>query len=282
MLGDTAVVPKDFDIGVSDRIENGTETFYLVRTPTPASVTALLNTQLDPEFDGVTKLQCVANIMETVAMYDGTSGDRVYDGAEVNTFGPDGTFFPAGIYRGLDFPNPWCNLYLDFDPTANVNQPRTPGAVNSPCSLPQPPRSYCSGGTTTNQCVAILRASANPSVSMATPCTLAITGVEGAKNGLIFYSITGPNAAPWGPGSSSFLCVKSPTQRTPAQLSGGMANDCDGELILNWNLYQATHPTAIGQPWFVGATLWGQGWFRDPPAPKTTNLSNGLEMTYVP
>jgi hypothetical protein len=31
-----------------------------------------------------------------------------------------------------------------------------------------------------------------------------------------------------------------------------------------------------------GQNAWLQGWFRDPPAVKTTSLSDGLQITFVP
>jgi hypothetical protein len=41
-------------------------------------------------------------------------------------------------------------------------------------------------------------------------------------------------------------------------------------------------PSAIGLPFSAGDKLYVQSWFRDPPAPRTTNLSNALEMTMQP
>jgi hypothetical protein len=41
-------------------------------------------------------------------------------------------------------------------------------------------------------------------------------------------------------------------------------------------------PGALGNPRSVGAKAHVQGWFRDPPAPKTTNLSDAVELTYAP
>ena len=52
--------------------------------------------------------------------------------------------------------------------------------------------------------------------------------------------------------------------------------------MLDWNAYQVAYPFSLGNPWTVGAKVYAQTWFRDPPAPKSTNLSNALEMTYVP
>jgi hypothetical protein len=144
------------------------------------------------------------------------------------------------------------------------------------------PTVYCTAGTTTNGCVPAISASNQPSVSAANPCGISIANVEGQKSGLIFYSITGAQAAPWSATSTSFLCVKSPTQRSAPQNSGGTASACDGSLTLDWNAYQAANPGALGNPWSVGAKAYVQGWFRDPPASKTTNLSDAVELTYVP
>jgi hypothetical protein len=76
--------------------------------------------------------------------------------------------------------------------------------------------------------------------------------------------------------------VKAPTQRTANQGSGGTANACNGLMSLNWDLYQQTHPTALGNPWLVGAKAYVQGWYRDPPACKTTQLTQAIALTYVP
>jgi len=145
---------------------------------------------------------------------------------------------------------------------------------------PAGPQSYCTAGTTTNGCNATISASANPSASFANGCTLAVSNVEGAKTGLIFYSVSGSTSAPWN--GASFLCVKAPTQRTPAQSSGGVAGTCGGVLLLDWNAFQLANPGALGNPFAAGAKVWAQGWFRDPPAPKTTNLTDAVELTYVP
>jgi hypothetical protein len=141
---------------------------------------------------------------------------------------------------------------------------------------------YCTPGTTTNGCNASISASGNPDVAHASPCAITVTGVEGAKTGLIFYGLA-RNALPWcSSGGSSFLCVKVPTQRTPAQSSGGTAGSCNGALALDWNAYQSSNPFALGQPWSAGDRADVQAWFRDPPACKTTALSDAVELTYQP
>jgi probable HAF family extracellular repeat protein len=161
-----------------------------------------------------------------------------------------------------------------------VNQ----GGVAQPylVDLPVPvPTVYCTAGTTTNGCTPTISATHNPSLTGALSCSIDITGVEGQKTGIIFYGLQS-NASPWASGSSSWLCVKAPSQRTGVQASGGTLGFCDGAFSLNWDAYQTANPSALGQPWHLGNHVFVQGWFRDPPAPKTTNLSNAIDLTYLP
>ncbi|MCC7009750.1 MAG: hypothetical protein IT184_13155 [Acidobacteria bacterium] len=146
------------------------------------------------------------------------------------------------------------------------------------------PTSYCTAGTTTAGCTAQIGATGTPSISAASGFTLAVNGVEGQRTGLIFYGTdnSGFTPAPWSASSSSFLCVKPPTQRTPSQTSGGTTGACDGSFTLDWLAFLATHPSALGQPFQAGTTVYAQAWFRDPPAPKTTNLSDALQLVTLP
>jgi len=138
---------------------------------------------------------------------------------------------------------------------------------------------YCTPAVTTNGCSALISGVGVPTASGSCPFSLKVAGVEGQKQGIIFYGVTGPLASPWGTG---FLCVKAPTQRTGTQNSGGTVNGCDGTYALDFNLYMSTHPAAVGQPLFAGQTLYGQAWFRDPPSPKTTNMSDAVRFVLAP
>jgi hypothetical protein len=80
----------------------------------------------------------------------------------------------------------------------------------------------------------------------------------------------------------SYLCVQAPLRRMSTQDSGGTAGACDGALAEDWNAYVAAHPNALGQPFAAGDTVWAQAWFRDPPAPKSTNLSDALVFQLSP
>ena len=52
--------------------------------------------------------------------------------------------------------------------------------------------------------------------------------------------------------------------------------------MLDWNLFQNTYPTSLGNPFAAGSEARVQGWFRDPPACKTALLSERLQLTYQP
>lgn len=141
---------------------------------------------------------------------------------------------------------------------------------------------YCTSSTTTSGCSPALAWNGVPSASATSGFDVTCPSVEGQKSGLIFYGVTGTVAFPWAAGSTSFLCVKSPTQRTPLQSTGGSSGACNGALSVDLLAWFAGNPGALGQPIHAGQQLYAQAWFRDPPAPKTTNLSNALQVTLVP
>ncbi|MCC7013294.1 MAG: protein kinase [Planctomycetes bacterium] len=141
---------------------------------------------------------------------------------------------------------------------------------------------YCTAGTTTNGCNASMSATGSPSVSSTSGFTLTCSNVEGQKFGLIFYGLSGPKASAWTFGSTSYLCVKAPVQRTPSENSGGTAGACDGAFSIDFLTYLSTHPGALGQPFSEGLCVNAQAWFRDPPAPGTTNLSDAVQFDTLP
>ncbi len=139
--------------------------------------------------------------------------------------------------------------------------------------------SYCTSSTTTSGCSPAISGAGTPSASLACAFAVNVANVEGQKLGIVFYGASGPSASPWGTG---FLCVKAPTQRAGSQFSGGSAGACDGSFSLDFNAFMAANPLALGQPLFAGQNLFAQAWFRDPPAPKTTNMSNALRFVLAP
>ena len=131
VLGDSGISTVDQKF-TPNSIENGTNTIYLVLTRDTSAVTKLVGTNVDPDGNGKTSIPSVATILDIIAVTDGGTSDKVYDGATV--IGPDGRFGPAGIFRGGDYPNKWCaTAFLDFDDVVNTAAPRTPGAGNVKC-----------------------------------------------------------------------------------------------------------------------------------------------------
>ncbi len=144
-----------------------------------------------------------------------------------------------------------------------------------------PPVVYCTAGTTSNGCNASISGTGIASASNASGFTLSVDNVDGNRTGLILYGVNGPIAQSWGMGSS-FVCVRSPQQRTGYLSSGGTVGACDGVFSLDFNQYLSTHPGALGQPFALVTTVWAQAWFRDPPSPKGTHFSNALSFDVCP
>lgn len=146
----------------------------------------------------------------------------------------------------------------------------------------QSPTPYCTAGTSTNGCTPSIFANVQPNTANTAGCVITTSGVEGQKQGLSFYGVNNAGfiPAPWGTGSTSFRCVKAPTKRISAPVSsGGVAGQCDGSLEIDWDAFQNANPTSLGNPWNAGQSVFVQSWYRDSTAPKTSNLSNALELT---
>jgi hypothetical protein len=143
---------------------------------------------------------------------------------------------------------------------------------------------YCTAGVSSGGCTPLIASSGIASASNASSFTVSVAPLDGQRNGLLFYGIdnTGFAPLPWGTGGSSWMCVKSPVQRTALQSSGGSAGACDGALQLDWNAFLAAQPTALGTPFSSGDRALMQAWFRDPTAVKGTNLSNALDFPICP
>lgn len=143
------------------------------------------------------------------------------------------------------------------------------------------PIAYCTAGTTSNGCAAHIGASGTASASSASGFDVLVTGIDGQRQGLFFYGVDGALADPWGSGAS-WRCVRYPVQRTGVQSSGGTLGSCNGSFALDFNAYLSAHPGALGQPWTAVGTVWMQAWFRDPPSPKGTSLSDALTFDVCP
>lgn len=150
-------------------------------------------------------------------------------------------------------------------------------------TLPLGPTIYCTAGTTSLACVAAISATGTASASHASNLVITVASLNGQTSGMAFYGLNNASFSPqsWG-GGTSYLCVKPPLQRMAVQNSGGGAGTCDGTLVANWNTFLSSQPQALGMPFSAGQHVYAQGWFRDPPSPKTTSLSDALEFIVGP
>jgi hypothetical protein len=170
-----------------------------------------------------------------------------------------------------------------FEPFDQRGVPRPAGASDIGAFELQTTSVFCTAGTTSNGCQASISGTGSASATAASGFTIAVANSEGQRLGLIFYGVdnAGFTPLPWG-ASSSFLCVKPPTQRTPVQNSGGLNAACNGGYAIDWNSFRTANPGSLGAPFSSGDVVYAQAWFRDPPSPKATMLSDGLLFVVAP
>ena len=137
---------------------------------------------------------------------------------------------------------------------------------------------YCTAGTSAQGCVPLISGQGTPSFDAGSGFDIEIAGLPPQRSGLILFG-AGSASSIWTLGSTSYICVGSPQQRTQVQDSGGAQGACNGTFALDFNAYIGANPGATGGPFTAGQTFHAQGWYRDPGAPKQTNLSNGLQFT---
>lgn len=228
---------------------------------------------LDANRDGALDIVCGAYGAHDVALF-------VNSGSGL--FGPPTGYGVDGVVSALGVAD------LDGDGNSEVlanigTEPPIGGALSVLFGQPPPAalQTYCTAGTSSNGCLAQMAWSGAPSLSVGAGFVVRMAGADAQRQGVLFYGQSGRSALPWGVGAS-FLCVKPPTQRTPLASTGGTLSQCDGALAFDWFAYFAAHPTALGAPLQSGSTFYVQGWYRDPPASKATQLSNALEFGLQP
>ena len=140
---------------------------------------------------------------------------------------------------------------------------------------------YCTSGTTSSGCTPVIAGVGRASATGTSSFALQASQLEGGRSGHVFYGLNGAATMPWGQ-SSHFLCVRAPTQRTGTQATLGTPGQCDGAIALDWNAFLASHPSALGAPLQAGQHVWAQAFFRDPPGPKHTALTNAVHFVICP
>jgi len=143
--------------------------------------------------------------------------------------------------------------------------------------------SYCTAGTSSAGCQALLSGTGSPSASASNGFWIAATGVEGRKDGILFFGSNGRQANAWGNGSS-FHCVVPPVKRGGLLSGVGTFGRCDGAFLQDLNaLWCATCPKPNVNPG-AGTVVQAQLWYRDPQntSNQTTSLSDALEFPVGP
>jgi hypothetical protein len=139
---------------------------------------------------------------------------------------------------------------------------------------------YCTAGTSTNGCQALLSATGTPSATAASGFDITASGVEGSKDGLLFFGANGRQANSWGNGTS-YQCVVPPVSRAGLLSGTGTNGLCDGsftqDLNARWTAKPAQNPGS-------GTTTQAQLWYRDPmnTSNQTTSLSDAIEFLVGP
>ncbi len=140
-------------------------------------------------------------------------------------------------------------------------------------------QNYCTAGTSSSGCQALLETSGVPSASSPVPFLISAPNVEGDKTGLFYFGTAGRIAQPWG-STSSFKCVAFPTLRGTLISSGGTAGACDGTFSYDINAQWMANPQQNPGP---GVAVQAQLWYRDPAGPNpNTAFSDASEFFLCP
>jgi len=135
---------------------------------------------------------------------------------------------------------------------------------------------YCTAKVTSGGCVPAMSASGTPSLSSPAGFAVQASQVQPNVFGLVFFSLSGPNNAPF---QGGFLCFKSPFYRLKVKNAGG-SGPCTGSFAYTLADFIA-HPTA-GSLIGAGSRISAEAWFRDLPSPSGTGFSDGLDFYVCP
>ncbi len=142
------------------------------------------------------------------------------------------------------------------------------------------PSIYCTAKVNSSGCTPQIASSGMPSMSAGSGFTISVAQVLNNKSGLIFYGLSGQQAAPF---QGGVLCVKTPLKRGPLQDSGGNPppNDCSGSFSIDFNTLIAS---GIDPLLVSGTVVDAQYWSRDPgfSSPNNTSLSDALHFGICP
>jgi YD repeat-containing protein len=186
----------------------------------------------------------------------------------------------AGRLTSVDYGGGVVTTYT-YDPGGNITQIETTAGGG--------PTIYCTAKVNSAGCAPSVGFSGSPSASAGSGFSITATNVLDNKFGLLFYSLTGAQAAPF---QGGILCAKPPHVRTDIQSSGsGSSPGCQGtsgstgSFDFDFNAYIASGKDPSLTPAnAAGKTVNAQFWSRDPgfAPPNNTNLTDAVEFTIGP
>jgi hypothetical protein len=139
------------------------------------------------------------------------------------------------------------------------------------------PQNYCTSKLNSLGCAPSVSWSGTPSAAGA-PFTIHCTQVLNQRPGLYFYGY----APRFHPFQGGWLCVSSPTLRTPVTNSGGSAappDDCSGSHVFDFG---ARIQSGVDPALVAGQLVCGQFWYRDPASSFQSGRSNAVAFGIGP
>ena len=133
---------------------------------------------------------------------------------------------------------------------------------------------YCTAKLNSLGCAPTMQPVNSASISSGRPFWIRCTNQLNQKNGLMFYGFAPKNT----PYQGGYLCVQSPTRRTPVSSSGGNVgvDDCSGVFEFEFNALIQSGSDPLLE---LGTEVFCQWWSRDPAASFGTNRSDAVRFT---
>lgn len=135
------------------------------------------------------------------------------------------------------------------------------------------PNIYCTAKTNSLGCAPDIAWFGAPSATNPNPFWITCTNVINQKTGMLFYGHQ-RNATLFQGGT---LCAQQPLRRSLLLFSGGtgFGADCSGDFSFDFNAWTRS---GVDPSLVHGSRVNAQFWYRDPPTPSTTGLSNAIEF----
>jgi hypothetical protein len=219
--------------------------------------------------------------------------DVKVDMSWVPSLGPGTYFVDIAVSGSGGGSGPWTNMTVPWDGSDNGLQffggswnLTNSGPSGAPVDFPYELEGssgctgnvavYCTAKVNSMGCTPSIGSTGLPSASAGSGFVIQTTNVLDNKPGILFYSKTGSNNAPFRGG---ILCAQQPLARTPPQNSGGSPSSCTGSYALDFNAYVASgaDPALV-----AGQAVWVQTWALDPGSTIPTSLSNALSFVVCP